>query len=110
MYRIRVFDELIYDTDANLTNILIGKDWTLWRIDFTRAFRHSRELHRPNDLVKCDRQLLEKLKGLKAEEVLARTKSFLNKDDIQALMARRDKIVARFEQLAAQQGEANVFY
>ena len=110
MYRMRVFDELIYDTDANLTNILISKDWTLWRIDFTRAFRRSRELHRPNDLVKCDRQLLGQLKALKAEDVLARTKGFLNKDDVQALMARRDKIVTRFEQLAAQQGEANVFY
>jgi hypothetical protein len=51
MYRMRVFDELIYDTDPNLTNILIGKDWTLWRIDFTWAFRRSRELHRPNDFV-----------------------------------------------------------
>jgi hypothetical protein len=110
MYRMRVFDELIYDTDANLTNVLIGKDWTLWRIDFTRAFRRSRELRRPNDLVKCDRQLLEKLKALKAEGVLAGTKGYLNKDDVQALMSRRDKIVARFEQLAAQQGEANVFY
>jgi len=110
MYRIRVFDELIYDTDANLTNILIGKDWALWRIDFTRAFRRSRELHRPNDLVKCDRQLFGKLKSLTTEDVLVRTKGFLNKDDVQALMARRDKIVTRFEQLAAQQGEANVFY
>jgi len=110
MYRVRVFDELIYDTDANLTNVLIGKDWTVWRIDFTRAFRRSRELHRPNDLVKCDRQLLGKLKALKTEDVLARTKGFLNKDDVQALMARRDKIVTRFEQLAAQLGEAKVFY
>ena len=110
MYRVRVFDELIYDTDANLTNVLIGKDWTLWRIDFTRAFRRSRELHRPNDLVKCDRQLFGKLKALTTEDVLARTKGFLNKDDVQALMARRDKIVTRFEQLAVQQGEASVFY
>src|SRR5579863_9741083 len=28
MYRVRVFDELIYDTDPNLTNVLIGEDWT----------------------------------------------------------------------------------
>src|SRR5215469_14659264 len=27
MHRIRVFDALIYDTDPNLTNILIGEDW-----------------------------------------------------------------------------------
>lgn len=110
MYRMRVFDELIYDTDANLTNVLIGKDWTLWRIDFSRAFRHSKDLQRPNDLVKCDRQLMERLKGLKAEDVSARTKGFLNKDEVQSLMARRDKIVARFEQLATKQGESQIFY
>ncbi len=39
MYRIRLFDQLVYDTDPNLTNILIGEDWHIWRIDFTRAFR-----------------------------------------------------------------------
>jgi len=110
IYRMRVFDELIYDTDANLTNVLIGKDWTVWRIDFSRAFRRSKDLHRPNDLVKCDRQLLEKLKALKAEDVSAKTKGYLNKEDVQALMTRRDKIVARFQQLAAQQGESKVFY
>jgi len=110
IYRMRVFDELIYDTDANLTNVLIGKDWTVWRIDFSRAFRSSKDLHRPNDLVKCDRQLLEKLKALKAEDVSAKTKRYLNKEDVQALMTRRDKIVALFQQLAAQQGESKVFY
>src|SRR5947199_7387796 len=61
MYRIRVFDELVYDTDANLTNVLIGEDWKVWRVDFSRAFRTSKDLHEPKNLVKCDRQLFEKL-------------------------------------------------
>jgi hypothetical protein len=29
MYRIQVFDQLVYDTDPNLTNVLIGEDWNL---------------------------------------------------------------------------------
>ena len=33
MYKIRVFDELVYDSDANLTNVLIGEDWRIWRVD-----------------------------------------------------------------------------
>ena len=41
MYKVRVFDVLVYDTDANLTNVLIGEDWKIWRVDFTRAFRLS---------------------------------------------------------------------
>jgi hypothetical protein len=42
--------------------------------------------------------------------VSARTKGFLNKEEVQSLMARRDKIVARFEQLATKQGESQIFY
>lgn len=110
MYRVRVLDELLYDTDPNLTNVLIGKDWTVWRIDFTRAFRHSKDLRSPKNLEKCDRNLLAKLKELKADDVTARTKGYLDKEEVQTLMARRDKIVAHFEQMAAQKGESQVFY
>src|SRR5271165_2427851 len=31
MYKVRVFDQLVYDTDPNLTNVLIGPDCKLWR-------------------------------------------------------------------------------
>src|SRR6266403_5706183 len=68
MYRIRVFDELVYDSDPNLTNVLIGEDWTVWRVDFSRAFRKDKDLRVPKNLVKCHRQLLEKLKALKSDE------------------------------------------
>ncbi len=110
MYRIRVFDQLVYDDDANLTNVLIDKDWKIWRIDFTRAFRLKKELREPGDLVRCDRQLLEKLKKLDGDQLAERTKHFLNKEEVKALMIRRDKIVERFQQLIAEKGEAAVLY
>src|ERR1700756_3424398 len=97
MYRVRVFDELVYDADPNLTNLLIGEDWTVWRVDFSRAFRKNKDLRAPKNLVKCDRELLEKLKALKADELTEKTKRYLNKDEINAVMARRDKIVATFQ-------------
>ncbi|HZM12440.1 MAG TPA: hypothetical protein VFC15_19705 [Candidatus Limnocylindrales bacterium] len=110
MNRIRVFDELIYDTDPNLTNVLIGEDWTVWRIDFTRAFRTYKDLRLPQDLVKCDRQLFEKLKALKGNELADKTKNYLTKDEVNAVMARRDKIVAIFQGLIAEKGEKEVLY
>jgi len=110
MYRIRVFDELVYDTDPNLTNVLIGEDWTVWRVDFSRAFRTNKDLRVPKNLVKCDRQLFEKLKALKAEEVAEKTKNYLNNDEVKSVMARRDKIVATFQTLIAEKGEKEVFY
>ncbi len=110
MYRIRVLDELVYDTDPNLTNVLIGEDWTVWRVDFSRAFRKNKDLRTPKNLVKCDRQLLEKLKALKADELAGETKGYLTKDEVNAVMARRDKIVATFESLIAEKGEKEILY
>ena len=110
MYRVRVFDQLVSDTDPNLTNVLIGEDWKIWRIDFTRAFRLSKDLIDPKDLVRCDRQLLEKLKALDGNQVSEKTKHYLNKDEVKALMARRDKIVERFQQLISEKGDAAVLY
>lgn len=110
MFRIRVFDELVYDTDANLTNVLIGEDWTIWRVDFSRAFRTNKNLRDPKNLVKCDRQLFEKLKTLNADEVAQKTKGYLTKGEVNSMMARRDKIVAAFQTLITQKGESEVLY
>ena len=110
MYRIRVFDQLIYDTDPNLTNFLISDNWKLWRIDFTRAFRVSNDLRAPSELMRCDRQLFEKMKALNADEVTEKTKHYLNKDEVKAVMARRDKIVTIFQKLISEKGESEVLY
>jgi hypothetical protein len=110
MFKIRVFDALIYDTDINLTNVLVTEDWKLWRIDFTRAFRMQTSLLDPRDLVMCDRQLLQKLKELDFDSVYGRTQPHLNKGQVKALLARRDKIVATFQNLIARKGEGAVLY
>lgn len=110
MYRIRVFDQLVYDNDANLTNVLIGGSWQIWRVDFTRAFRLSKDLRSPGDLVRCDRKLLDKLKALDDNELGEKTKHYLSKDEVKAVIARRDKIVLRFQQLIAEKGSDEVLY
>jgi hypothetical protein len=110
MYKVRVFDQLVYDTDANLTNVLIGADWKIWRVDFTRAFRRSKNLQDPKDLVRCDRQLFERLKALNGNDLAEKTKQYLNNDEVKAVMARRDKIVAQFQKLISEKGEKEVLY
>jgi len=110
MYKVRVFDELIYDTDPSLGNVLITTDWKIWRINFTRAFGEFHDVQNPEDSVQCDRQLLEKLRKLDYDEVLEKTKPHLTEGEVKAVMARRDKIVAYFEKLIAQKGEGAVLY
>jgi len=110
MYKVRVFMELVYDTDRNLGNLLITEDWKLWMIDFTRAFRRHHDLKSPVNLTNCDRKLLEKLRQLDGKELLAKTKGDLTKGEVEAVLARRDKIVAQFEKLIAEKGENAVLY
>jgi hypothetical protein len=110
MYKVRVFDQLVYDADPNLTNVLISEDFKIWRVDFSRAFRLHKDLQSPKDLVRCDRQLFEKLKALDANEVAVKTKRYLNKDEVKAVMARRDKIVEHFQKLISEKGEKEVLY
>ena len=110
MYRVRVLDQLVYDTDPNLTNVLIGEDWKIYRIDFSRAFRLYKTLQSEKDLMQCERTLFTKLKALDANELAAKTKGYLNKQEVQAVMARRDKIVDHFQKLITQKGENEVLY
>jgi len=100
----------VYDDDPNLTNVLIGADWRIWRIDFSRAFRLSKDLRNPKDLVRCDRQLFEKLKTLDANELAGKTQGYLSKDEVKGVMARRDKIVAQFQKMISEKGESEVLY
>ena len=110
MYKLRVMTQLFYDMDANLTNVLITKDWKIWRIDFSRGFRLQHDLKDPKDLVQCDHQVLSKLRQLSYDQVFDATKPYLSKDEVKALIARRDKMVAYFDKLIAQKGESQVLY
>ncbi len=112
MYKKRIFAELAYDTDPNLTNVLIGPDWQMWFIDFTRAFRTFKELRDARNVTesKCERHLLENLRKLDRNELALKTKGYLSKDEVDAVMARRDKIVKIYEDLVAKKGESEVLY
>jgi hypothetical protein len=110
MYKIRVFDQLVSDEDPNLTNVLIGENWQIWRIDFSRAFRLNKEPKEPKDLTRCDRGLMEKLKALDAKALTEKTDRYLTKDEVKAVMARRDKIVEHFQKRIAEKGENEVLY
>jgi hypothetical protein len=108
MYRVRVFNELIYNTDANLGNVLITHDWDLWIIDFTRAFRMHRKVRQVENLEKIDPELLAQLKNLDEETLMRELSPCLRKLEVKAIIARRDRIVEHFERKIAQLGEIAV--
>jgi len=110
MYRMRVFSSLLRDTDRNLTNVLITPDWKIMMIDFSRAFRLQPELLHLADLNRIDRRLLTKLETLSADSVKKATADFLTKSELDAMMQRRDLLVAHYKKLIADVGEDKVLY
>jgi hypothetical protein len=110
MYKVLVFSQLIYDTDRNVQNILISSDWRIWIIDFTRAFRTIRKIQDEKVLLKCERTLLAKLRGLPRAEVESAVGDHLTKWEIDALLSRRDQIVSHFDKLVAEKGESQVLF
>jgi hypothetical protein len=110
MYAVRVWHQLIYDTDPNLTNLLITKDWQLWIIDSTRAFRLSKSLRDSKDLVQCDRRLLAKLRTLDKDLLKEKLSRWLRNSEIEAVAARAAKIVDFFDKETAAKGEGAVLY
>ena len=97
MYVVRVFDQLIYNTDRNLTNLLIDKNWRIWMIDHSRAFRMRHDLRNVKNLVQCDRGLLAKMKALDEATLKKELSLYVNGEEIKGLLARRDLIVKFFE-------------
>jgi hypothetical protein len=106
----RLFHELIADTDVNMTNLLITKDWRLWLIDFSRAFRLTKTLQEPQRLTAVDRTLLAAVRSLTREEMERRLRRWVDRSRLDAVLARRDLIVRLFDDRIAAKGESAVLY
>jgi hypothetical protein len=111
MWVVRLFDQLIYNTDRNLGNLLIDKDWRLWMIDHTRAFKMFTEPKSPQELAThCARGLLEALRRLDHATLAAATRDLLSEGQVKGLLARRDFIVKYYDERIREAGEAAVLY
>ena len=106
----RLFHELIGDYDFNMTNTLITKDWRVWLIDFTRAFRLAKTLQFPDEVTRIDRKLLANLRALNRETLQAKLGPWLSKGEIDAVIVRRDVLAGILDKHIAAKGEAAVLY
>jgi hypothetical protein len=107
--RQRVFDNLIANIDRNEGNILVDANWDMILIDHSRAFAMNK-MPFEKQMTRIDREFFDRLKALDEATLMERLKPWvLGKGDVRSLLKRRDRIVARFEALAREKGEAAVF-
>lgn len=110
MYKTRLFDNMVYNTDRNLQNLLITKDWELVLIDHSRAFRPQTMLKSPKDLEKFSRTLLEGIGKLTEQNLTEKTGKYLPKPQIQGILKRRDQILNLAKKTATERGEVETYY
>jgi hypothetical protein len=110
LHNMRTWDNLIYNFDRNQGNLLIDKEWNLWLIDHTRAFRRTADLPKPELVRGCDRRLYEGMRALTKQAMEQHLRGLLRPSEITFLLKRRDQVVARLDSLIAQQGEDKVLF
>lgn len=111
MYKVRLFHNLTYNTDFNnLGNILSDSDQRIHLIDHSRAFRTRKELLAEEDLTRFSAETVESLRTLDQKSLKAALGKWLSKAQIEALLVRRDLVLARVDQLVAEKGSEAVLF
>lgn len=110
LYHVRLFNELIYNFDANLGNFLITNDWNIVMIDLTRAFKIDETLREPQNLegIRIDRHVYHALQDLDFETLSETMGDLLTDRQIRALLIRRDLILESLNEQIERRGEALV--
>jgi hypothetical protein len=93
---VRVFDALIDNTDRNQGNTLYTKDWRVWAIDHTRAFRRGRGPTSFAHMPRIDRGVLQRMEALTLPMLKKEIGRYLTDADIRLLLSRRDALVKHF--------------
>jgi hypothetical protein len=108
---VRIFDQLIDNSQRTTANVLVDKDWRAWIIEHSRAFKVSGKLRSAKSLgTRCPRALLAALRRLDKVAIERSMTGLLDGPQIDGLLLRRDAIVRHFEERIAAAGEDEVLY
>ena len=109
---INVFENLVYDEDCfDPEDTLINmENWKVWRVDFGMAFSPTPELMPSCKISRCSKKLYQNLIKLDNGAVKAALKPYLNDNEIEALLKRKNIIIEKIQQLIKKKGEKSVLF
>jgi hypothetical protein len=117
----RAFDNLIANADRNPGNVLYTPDWHMLLIDHSRAFYTTNKYTRsllfdenskptPMPMLKLPRAFVDNLKALNFETIKGAVGEYLKDREIEAVLVRRDLIIANIDKQVEKFGETAVLY
>ncbi len=105
-----VFDSLIANSDRNQGNLLIDRNWKIWFIDHTRAFKRSSKLLYRDDVTSCERHFWKALRDTDEKTISQRLEPYLDRIEITNLLSRRRKLIRHIDTLIRKKGEQAVLF
>jgi hypothetical protein len=105
--RMKMFDNFICNKDRNAGNLLVDDDWNLYLIDHSRAFLTDKDM--AVKMQSVDREFWERIQALDEEKLMAALGKWVDKPNIRAMIARRERMRVEIDKLVAANGEASVF-
>jgi len=117
----RAFDNLINNIDRHRGNVVILEDWRMILINHSRSFgtgkRSLKLIYDENNresknyiMDELPRAFFEKLKSLDAATIKSAVGEYLTDEEINAILKRRDLIVAWIDNHIKEKGEEHVLY
>jgi hypothetical protein len=108
---VRLLHQLTYNTDfRNVENTLLDPDFRVYAVDFSRAFRIQEDLLAPDELSCFDRGVLRHLEDLNRAQVEEHLGRWLDRMQIDGLLARRDKILEIVQKRLEENGPGRVLF
>lgn len=106
-----VFDSFIGNVDRNNGNILYDENWNHWLIDHSRAFvKRDDRMRYLDEIHWCARRLYEGLRDIDAAQLQELVSPPLGPIEIDFMLRRRDKIIARLDALIDERGVDAVLF
>ena len=108
---INIFENLVYNERIDPDDILIHREnWKVWGVDFSRAFAPASELIPGYEITRCSKKLFQNLLKWDSNVVKTKLKPYLNDEEIEALLKRKNIIVEKIKQLIKEKGEESVLF
>ena len=110
--QMKSFDCLICNPDRHPGNIIVDADWNIILIDHSQCFLSHQDLEKDPEAIpmQFDRRLVEKLKYLGPASLRLHFHDYLMDSQVDAILVRRDALLAHIERLIAEKGENAILY
>jgi hypothetical protein len=110
MFKTRMWDALVYNTDRNMGNVLIGPEWDPILIDHSRTFRQFSDLVGQKGMTRFSRSLLAAMEKLDEKTMSEHMRKYVTVYQIRSVLDRRNRILALARSLVQKNGEASVLF